>query len=67
MKRQWQIQRTLRELPDGSKRWDQAYRLALETAGAIEQSQTKQEQEENHANSDLCSCFDSKASAKPDN
>lgn len=30
MKRQWQVQRTVKQSEDGQKRWDQAFLLILE-------------------------------------
>ena len=66
MKRQWQIQRIVKECPDGQKRWDQAYLLTLEIARLIEQHQVNRKLEENHANSDLRPCFDTTASTSPD-
>jgi hypothetical protein len=58
MKHQWQIQRTVKEISVGQKRWDRAYLLILEITQSVEQSQTKPAVEVNHASSDLCPGID---------
>jgi hypothetical protein len=58
MKRQWKIQRETQEYPDGQNRWDRAYRLILEIARSVEETQTQPKLEVQHASSDLCESID---------
>ncbi len=57
MHRQWQIQRTTVETPNGQQRWDQAYQLLLRWAQASpppasENPPAPPHQEVSHASSD---------------
>jgi hypothetical protein len=52
-RRQWTVQRTIRETADAQKRWDQAYLLVVEMARSVEQEEIRPEIEVNHASSDL--------------
>jgi hypothetical protein len=59
MKRQWKIQRELKEYPDGQNRWDRAYQLIAELARPIEETQqTQLKLEVQYASSDLCESID---------
>jgi len=62
MKRQWKIQRDVKEYPDGQNRWDRAYRLVLEIARSVEENQTPMKLEVPYASSDLCKSIDSATS-----
>jgi hypothetical protein len=63
MKRQWKIQREVKEYPDGQDRWDRAYQLVLEMARSFEETQTMMKLEAYYASSDLCESVDSTSSA----
>ena len=63
MKRQWKIQRGVKEYPDGPNRWDRAYQLILEIARSVEESQTPMKLEVPYASSDLCESVDSASNA----
>lgn len=58
MKHQWQIQRMVKELEGGQKRWDRAYLLILELARLVQPIQEKPGMEVNHVSSDLCARVD---------
>jgi hypothetical protein len=58
MKRQWQVQRTVKQSEDGQKRWDRAYLLILEITQTLKQDQRMAFEEVNHASSDLCPGID---------
>lgn len=58
MKHQWQKKRTVKESPDGQRRWNQAYLLILEITRTIEESRGQPTAEVNHASSDLCPGID---------
>jgi len=58
MKHQWQVKRTVKESPDGQKRWDRAYLLVLEITRSIETGQEQPKAEVNHASSDVCPGID---------
>ncbi len=62
MKHQWQVKRTVKESPDGQKRWDRAYLLVLAITRSIEPGQEQPKAEVNHASSDLCPGIDPTAS-----
>ena len=49
MKHEWQVKRTVKESPDGQKRWDRAYLLVLELTQPIEPGQGQSKAEVNHA------------------
>lgn len=72
MQRQWQIQRTLVETPNGQQRWDQAYQLLLRWAQvnplpAVSSSPpAPPNQEECHASSRLCTRLDVASSPASD-
>jgi len=63
MKRQWKIQREVKEYPEGQNRWDQAYQLILEIARFVEETQAQMKLEVPYASSDLCESIDSASSA----
>jgi|WetSurMetagenome_2_1015567.scaffolds.fasta_scaffold87015_2 hypothetical protein len=65
MKQQWIVQREGKEYPDGQARWDRAYRLILEIARSLEESQTPVKLEVPYASSDLCESIDSASSSNP--
>ena len=58
MKRQWQVQRTVKQSEDGQKRWDRAYLLILEVTQTLKQDHRKAFEEVNRASSDLCPSID---------
>ncbi len=66
MKHEWQVKRTVKESPDGQKRWDRAYLLVLELTQPIEQGQGQPKAEVNHASSDLCPGIDPTAGPNAD-
>jgi hypothetical protein len=63
MKRQWKIQREVKEHPDGQNRWDRAYQLILEIACFVEETQAQIKLEVYDASSDLCESVDSTSGA----
>jgi len=65
MKRQWKIQREVKEYPDGQNRWDRAYQLVLEMARFVEETQAQMKAEVCYASSNLCESIDSTSSASP--
>ena len=72
MKHHWHLQRTTRAYPDGQRRWDQAYRLALEwgrscpihqsicphLTAVTERDASGVPEEEAHAGRDVCAGLD---------
>lgn len=62
MKRQWKIQREVKEYPDGQNRWDRAYQLVLEIARSVEENQLPMKLEVLYECSDLCESIDSATS-----
>jgi hypothetical protein len=65
MKRQWKIQRELKESLDGQSRWDQAYQLLAEIARSVDEDQRQALLEVSHASSDLCTSIHPTPSASP--
>ena len=65
MKRQWKIQREVKEYPDGQNRWDRAYQLVLEMARFVEETHAQMKAEVCHASSNLCESIDATSSASP--
>ncbi len=71
MKREWKVQRSVIERPDGHRRWDRAYQCLLQWAKEAACSQTQptllsSPQEDDHGRSHLCSRFDSAPTIRPD-
>jgi hypothetical protein len=68
MKRQWTIKRQLKEIPDGQKRWNQAYQILLKAESPNEKEAVgtvpaiPQARENLDENSTLCSGFNPSAS-----
>jgi len=63
MNRTWKVRRTDHSHPDGSRRWDRAYRLLLEWAGVARSQFTRQE--DANADRDLCPGLDAPSSQRP--
>jgi hypothetical protein len=58
MKRQWQVQRTVKPSENGQKRWDQAFQWILSICPNQEPGQMTLSEEVKHASSDLCARVD---------
>jgi hypothetical protein len=58
MKRQWQVQRTVKPSEDGQQRWDRAFLLILMIGQTQETDPTSATEEVNHAGSDICTRID---------
>jgi hypothetical protein len=72
MKHHWHLRRTTQAYPDGQRRWDQAYRLAVEWGrsrpldlrtdphlpAVIERDASGVPEEEAHAGRDVCAGLD---------
>jgi hypothetical protein len=63
MKRQWKIQREVKEYPDGQNRWDRAYQLVLEITRSFEETRAQMKPEVYDASSNLCESIDAASSA----
>jgi|RhiMetdeSRZDD1v2_1073273.scaffolds.fasta_scaffold1588023_2 hypothetical protein len=61
---QWQTQRQVTEQVDGWPRWDRAYQAVLSWARRLP-SRGRVNQEQSHANRDVCESVDPNASAGP--
>jgi hypothetical protein len=67
MKRQWKIQREVKEYPDGQNRWARAYQLVLEIARSVEENQKPTKLEVLYECSDLRKSIDSATSTSTNN